>query len=123
MNPNDPAFARTFSEAERRERVSADDYDHGHAGMSLRAYFAAHAPAAVPEWFEALPPTPRPAVPNVPDFPLTAAGQKQAAKFEQEVATPYRAACLAWDEAHSRQRAAQWPWAWADLVLSAGGAR
>ena len=80
MNPNDPAFARTFSEAERRERVSADDYDHGHAGMSLRAYFAAHAPAAVPEWFEALPPTPRPAVPNVPDFPLTAAGQKQAAQ-------------------------------------------
>lgn len=124
MNPNDPAFARTFADRERGERHEAlGTYAYGHEGMSTRAYFAAHAPAEPAAWFQPKGLPPRPADPKVPEFPLTAAGRKQAEKFEEAVLKPWRRICDEWTLICAEQRAAQWPWAWADLVLGAPVAR
>lgn len=123
-----PAFARTFSDAERRDRASRDEgYDFGHAGMSLRAYFAAHAPAEPQPWF-------RPVLPPEPKFqgdepkfigdPATFS-KKDRARYDdlQRRIGEHRNAQIAWTTECGRAAAAQWPWAWGDLVLSAGGAQ
>lgn len=124
-NPNDAAFARTFSDAERRSRADLEEgaYDFGYAGMSTRAYFAAHAPAVVPDWF-------KPVMPPEPQFqgdepkfvgdPATFSKQDRK-RFEdyQRRMRDYQDAMLAWAAQAEPLRAAQWPWAWADLVLGA----
>lgn len=121
MNPNDPAFARTYSDAERRSRADLDvgAYDFGHAGLPTRAYFAAHAPAVVPEWFV---PAGLPPMPKKPEEVSSARLKGLTADQQQNVLDRYAFEFAAWAEAnvaHQRQRVAQWPWAWADLVLGA----
>lgn len=124
MNPTDPAFARTYGDAERRERASKDlGYDHGYEGLTTRAYFAVRAPAAVPDWF-------KPVMPPEPQF------QGDEPKFIGDPATfnkkdreryddyqlrlrRYQDAMIAWAAQVEPLRVAQWPWAWADLVLGA----
>lgn len=54
------------------QQLTVDREFIGSEGMSLRQYFAAHAPAEPPLWFEPRMPTPRPELPAfaVPDLPL-----------------------------------------------------
>lgn len=120
MNTDAPAFARTYSDAERRDRASRDEgYDFGHAGMSLRAYFAAHAPATVPDWFK---PAGLPPLPKKPEEPGPARLKALTEDQRKNVLDRHAFELAAWTEvsdARECQRAAQWPWAWADLALGA----
>lgn len=92
--------------------------DYG--GMTLREYFAAHAPAEPQPWFMPVMATPRPAYP----------GEYSTALPIQQIVDHQTTVVRAqdeWDLARSVARYAQWPWAWADAVLAArhttGGVR
>lgn len=102
------------------------------AGMTLRAYFIAHAPAEPQPWF-------RPAVydqPRLPDkFALLNADQRrELANFdndgldEEAVSAPVRVfikrrheakkSLFEWEKAHAKARCVQWPAAWADAMIA-----
>jgi hypothetical protein len=95
------------------------------AGISQRLYLAAHAPAAIPDWF--LPDGPRPAEEpaDALDVALVKAAATAASKFTAEelrelcddVREEYREAARRWDV----RRAARWPLYWADLILAESG--
>lgn len=70
-------------------------------GMSLRAYFIAHAPMIPPPWFK--PKTvPRPE-------PLWADPARTLCINEQEL--------IDWSDMHSREHTLQWPVFWADQMI------
>lgn len=78
----------------------------GGEGMSLRAYFAAHAPDEPQGWFEPVMTTKRPN-PERPD------GDHD---YERDaINTPE---IIAWDAEYHRQRYIQWPLAWADEQIA-----
>ena len=73
-------------------------------GMTLRDWFAGHAPVS-PLWnFTPMMPTPRPLPLPILD------GYDLPANSDQ---------LRAWDKESDRQAAIQWPWAWADAILAA----
>lgn len=72
-------------------------------GMSLRDYFAAHAPTEVQIWFKPVMPAPRP-----------------EAKFVEQKGhetCTNQAELDAYDRERNKQRLIQWPYAWADTQL------
>lgn len=74
--------------------------------MSLRDYFAAHAPTEPQEWFQVpVPPPP----------------EKPAITTKAEEYNRYIAELEAWRKAGTKARLIQWPYAWADAVLDARG--
>lgn len=75
------------------------------AGLTTRAYFAAHAPS-VPDWFI-------PRMPPQPADPRTVSGSS-----EDFVAALQRR--QAWAEMYDRERIFQWPWVYADQVTQRG---
>lgn len=104
-----------------------NDYE----GMSLRDYFAAHAPAAPWPWFEPTMPSPpsQPAWADLPDGPLREEARKLAIEELVDAETPEGEAWLArqrqawferqsWESDRVRQRLIQWPYAWADAMLA-----
>lgn len=106
---------------------------NGRRGITTRAYFAARAPHAVPEWFFPKMPSECPLVPIwncMPDGPLKDEirlhflGDIEATSFEAAewlLARGRKAAeQTEWQAEFKRQLVAQWPWAWADMVLKAG---
>lgn len=101
MNPiNDGGPA--FPVPETRDECGRQASDH--QGMSLRDFFAAHAPME-PTWdFQPAMPSPRPEVKH----PISRDGY-----------AANHAEIEAWDEERARQRMMQWPYAWADAVLAA----
>ena len=159
---NGPAFPQTDYVNEDKGPVSITDENR--RGMSLRAYFAAHAPAEPQGWFEpeiAPMPTAPATEPSFPDeFPFNvdigarnyiiniANGWRRDPCYDLSTFEPhskdahldtlvahvrpflvdyetawkaYWAAHNAWDDERAKQRLIQWPWAWADAVLAAGG--
>lgn len=118
-------------------------------GISTRAYFAAHAPAVPQDWFTPVMPA-RPTCPALPAYegpwtrelidrarqwlndsagadliafmPETITDDQRAAVAAFESAlTEANAALKAWFVEREKQTCLQWPWAWADAVLAAGG--
>lgn len=77
-----------------------DRYSEG--GMSLRDYFAAHAPVEPQAWFTPGMDTPEPTRP---------VGYADFAAFNGELS--------AWFNEQSKRRCTQWPYAWADAMLKA----
>lgn len=67
---------------------------YGSDGMSLRDYFAAHAPAEPGWWFDPVMDTEKP-----DDYADTAA-------------------IRSWEDRRNRERWIQWPYAWADLQIA-----
>ena len=119
---------------------------NGSEGMTLRQYFAARAPHQIPEWFAPTGPS-MPKAPDLPAlgdkarsflmnwkadpiFDLGPAADEwlqhalisiedhAALRVYEPAWTAYVDAHAAWERDRLRQRIAQWPWAWADLVLS-----
>ena len=107
--------------------------------MSLRAYFIAHAPAEPQEWFTPKMKTKRPTSPWASidgqreyDSLGEAFYHEHARMLEKHgmclaplnklVTNKFKDECDAWDEEYKKQRAIQWPVAWADAQI-AGGAR
>lgn len=128
----DPAFPQPLLKS--GDRVNSP-HQWGWGGMTRRAYFAAHAPHDIPAWFE---PYIRPA-PQPPDvdvlFPFLSdqdrrllhewrAGElvfplpRHLALYE-EAYGEYTEDLERWRLERNRAHTAQWPWAWADLVLNA----
>jgi len=156
VNPCDPAFPETTSNPDLLP------------GLSIRAYFAAHAPKKPQSWFEPyMPPRPEkpPDKPVLPDdFPDRAEDRNfitnlawnwrrdpcfdlstyevrptgsaprehsnallahaRPALVEYETAwNAHWDQVRAWNDERVRQFHVQWPWAYADAVLAAGGAQ
>ncbi len=124
---NEPAFPSN------RDMRHSPDWDY-EAGMTLRDYFMAHAPASPQPWFEpVMPPAPR--VMQVHEIqdrqiredvltaddagidPETHAGMEFVQQRAESV-TAY----MRWDEERKKQRYVQWPAAWADEMLKQRGA-
>ena len=82
--------------------------DNQFNGMSLRDYFAAHAPWPPQRWFKPSMPTERPE-------PMTYRG---GARTREEL-DANGTAIQAWDEELAKQMYVQWPYAYADAVLKA----
>lgn len=78
-----------------------------HDGMTLRDYFAAHAPSNPPAWFEPVMESPEPAFNSVRD------------EETLEFITTNEDEIQAWKVERYKQQAIQWPYAWADLILAA----
>lgn len=76
------------------------------AGMSLRDYFAAHAPSIPYAWFEPVMGSERPEFEGV----RNASGEFESTN--QDVID-------AWKLEHYKQQCIQWPYAWADLMVAA----
>lgn len=89
-------------------------------GMTLRDYFAAHAPADPQSWFQpAMPDKPKAPGPKPVEFTTYNESKLQvevspAAKKWRELQDAYDA----WGAEYQRQLCIQWPYAWADAVLS-----
>lgn len=117
----------------------ADRYDSD-PGMSMREYFAAHAPAEPQPWFEPTMLTPRPMRPKAPSDriakvlgeslnagadptrdwvqpPLSDAEWHLLQAYEQNLSN-WHGETDKWDRERARERYIQWPWAWADAVLA-----
>lgn len=110
------------------------DLAEGEHGLTIRDWFAAHAPFEPQPWFEPTMPMPRPKLPLRPtDFTdeerveLEGWGDYYDTKDlksprVKEYATAFDAAkkeSVAWDKEAVRQRYVQWPFAWADAMLKA----
>ena len=118
-----------------------DTPDHAAEQMSIRAYFAAHAPEQPWQGFEPTIVQKPPARP--PSNPLPNAGtygtgeetmavrswiDDQSYDLAEDVADrfshwidawlSYKAALASYKELHAMSRWAQWPWYWADCVLA-----
>lgn len=123
-NDGGPAFPeiQTAMPNEREGRYHPETYSTG--GMSLRDYFAAHAPIEIHSWFN-------PVLPERPqdEWGATNSGMRfmnynAAAKWCQEhvECTPTNRqweAQAEWDKSIERERLIQWPYAWADAMLKA----
>jgi len=137
MDPNridgGAAFPTITSEENRDSQLMLVSTDH--PGMSLRDYFAAHAPAEPQSWYH--PPEPaskRPAPQYVSDYPIPdgnplSGGSSvrhfaDAAAAERACGDCYHAANQdaldAWDQQQKKLRAIGWPWAWADAMIAMG---
>ena len=103
-------------------------------GVHLRDYFAARAPAEIPDWFVHVEPSK--AFPPMPDYKtLDEAHQKTARDWQcdpcydlpEELAwygekvAAHRAGKEAWGTANRRARYVQWRWAYADMMLDVRG--
>lgn len=83
--------------------------------MTLRDYFAAHAPTEPLGWFEPrMPPQPEPAYDH--DHP----GDRCYSMIDgSQLCAPVNAAeRRAWRDEYNRQYSVQWPYAWADAQLA-----
>lgn len=83
--------------------------DYGTRGMSLRDYFAAKAPSIPFAWFEPVMDQPKPEFRGTRD---SSGGFSETNEVE----------ISAWKLEYYRQQCIQWPYAWADLMLSARSA-
>jgi hypothetical protein len=140
ITTNRPAFPSFFPEARHNGKTLRPRDEH--TGMSVREYFAAHAPHGIPDWFKPEmadapnPPTLRPCSDQAvrlaenwrsdPCYDLDDAARErtdlsrmdlQSLRAYEHAMRVYRAARQLWEEERERQKVAQWPWAWADLVL------
>jgi hypothetical protein len=61
--------------------------------------------------------------PSDPDLAALVEAARPALRAFQEAVEAYRDAHRVWLADWNRQTVAQWPWAWADLVLAAGDRR
>ncbi len=101
------------------------------AGMSLRDYFIAHAPAEPQSWFEPVMPSAYPADP--PFSSLTKEDQKDWRDEKMDWAPEQcsaeliayakareqaRKSRINWTKDIERERYLQWPFAWADAMLA-----
>lgn len=93
------------------------DPEIAYSGLSIREYFAAHAPAEIPEWFE----------PKMPPVPKKDPKWKWCEGCNADSDCDHNADCeqlrltqdalTAWRDEEERQKVFQWPAAWADMVL------
>lgn len=127
-----PAFARPLAfvgdTSNAEVEVSPDQ-----PGMSLRDYFAAHAPTDIPDWFKHREP-----VKYYPDCPhwstLPNEDHREIARswiddpcydlpdelrWFQEKFEAYQDAAIAWREQDALERYIQWRWHYADAMLEA----
>jgi len=94
-----------------KERQAFPSYEMGklggfyHTGLTLREYFAAHAPAEPAKWFEA-------EIEPAPPIPSGQLTPEQILEFKNKTKD--------WRKKYGMRHSAQWPWAWADAVLAAG---
>ena len=109
------------------------DIQWGDAGMTLREYFAARAPADVPTWFKPVT-APRPATPywqnlgwderkiadwkGLDDYLSDAEVHPDVLAYRDQRAA-IELAQQEWDRNYSTARLFQWPWYWADQMLAA----
>jgi hypothetical protein len=99
---------------------------------SLRDYFAAHAPAEIPEWFRHT--SPNQTFPPMPDYlELDECHRKVALDWQRDPCfdlpeelswygkkvEAHRAGRSEWNDADHRARYAQWRYAYADTMLEA----
>lgn len=66
--------------------------------IGARAYFVAHAPAVIPEWFH----------PTMRERPAFNAGNLEKSRVELEE----------WQAEYHRERSFQWPLVWADAMIA-----
>lgn len=99
---NRPAFAHSPYQDQNGQVMT-----YGEAGMSLRQYYAAHAPM-VPEWFGIQPPDddPKPTLPR--EIPMGDNGQNYIEGKEN-----YEA----WLRRQRERRYFAWRWRYADMML------
>lgn len=97
-----------------------DPRGYGAEGMSLRDYFAAHAPENPPKWFIPVMPPPPPQR-WIGDSGLEYADfmQAKAAEGIEFILNADAHLHDAWLAEKERQRYIQWPYAWADEMLRA----
>ena len=139
-NNGGPAFPRPIGNNGASEFVNREVSCEAE-GMSLRDYFAAHAPAEPQAWFEPTMP-PYPQTPPVPaDLPEAVRCRIESwcndpcydlvglfGNANPELLQRVQAFDDAWSAARKEQRAhnleyarrqlVQWPWAWADAMLA-----
>jgi hypothetical protein len=115
---NPPAFPRAASEFTRNGTLKdGNDAISEQDGMSLRDYFAAHAPRKPQAWFEpSMPPCPEPIYDH--DHGIETVGCYGYDGCQLCAPTNARER-MAWRDEFSKQVFVQWPYAWADAMLKA----
>lgn len=101
-----------------RDMRNSPDWDY-EQGMSLRDYFAAHAPAEPQPWF-------LPKMPHRPEssyigedgtiYPSWRDAERACGDLWSNGSADEQDA---WDREQAKQRFIQWPYAWADAMLDA----
>lgn len=125
-----PAFPQPLFENPNGGITSPWD-GFGIGGMTLRDYFATHAPLDIPSWFEHVPPAKD--VPPMPDHTTLDAAHQQIAiswqkdpcfdlpeeiKWFGDKVKAHRDAKAAWSDANYAARTFQWRYAFADGMLA-----
>ena len=112
---NPPAFP-TFETVDGWDRDSEKYREHvvPVGGMSLRDYFAAHAPTKPQRWFQPVMPLPRPEA-IFQCSGTTAHSQRCHYEYCSEKNWKELAD---WDTAYVVATLKQWPYAWADAMLA-----
>jgi hypothetical protein len=114
--------------------TEANGLNSGWDGMNLRQYYAAHAPAEIPDWFEFTPATPRPAMPDkfteltdeqrnqlegLGDWLEETQVDLEVVEFARRLQKA-REETKAWHLAKESGRYIAWRWHYADMMLSGG---
>jgi hypothetical protein len=108
INDGGSAFPIVFQADARFNDGSGDPAELTSPGMTLRDYFAAHAPIVHWFHFEPVMPAPKPD-PEWGDLP----------EHERWDASPVNwTVRLEWDQEYQRQCSRQWPWFYADAMLA-----
>lgn len=113
-----PAFP-LFAEYEHDSGVVVREFQFG---MSLRDYFAAHAPRKPQDWYEpVMPPKPEPEYDHEHSYDRH--GCYSIIDGSQTCAALNAAERRRWDAEWRKQHRVQWPYAYADAMLKARGER
>jgi hypothetical protein len=128
-----PAFPQAMVIGPNGQMTSGWD-GWGMGGMTLRDYFAAHAPAEIPTWFthvelaKTFPPMPE--VEELDETHHKIAGDwRRDGCFDlpEEIAwwgekvVAHRTGKASWEDLNRRERYVQWRWAYADMMLAERG--
>jgi hypothetical protein len=109
MSDGGSAFPRLESLQASLNRYNQTDYvAHMADGMSLRDYFAAHAPVEPWSFFQ----------PEMSPRPVTQWHEGHPTEQCFECIPENWQAQADWDKERTRQRVIQWPWFYADVMLA-----
>lgn len=111
VNDGGPAFPPSVAEI---QGFGTNSCDFGLPDMSLRDYFAAHAPRRTPPWFDAVMPTPKPA----PVYLCSGSSRHAEGCYFDACGATNTEERATWDREHQKQISIQWPYAWADVMLA-----
>lgn len=126
---NDPAFPGKLPRQDTRGEEAADFIFFG--GITVRDWFAAHAPTEIPRWFQYQPSTPRPELPDKykelddkqrreleagDGWPEEGEASDEVVAFANRMRVAHEAQ-ERWERKRDADRFIAWRWHYADLMI------